>query len=318
MNRFIKKEMFLGANTGNPHNFGYEGTESDLRENHNLTKLYLLKGKNGNGKNTLMNTVANSFPNNEKDIYLCSGDSISTDAVIINSEHGNWGLVDATAPHSVEPQDNGIDQVVDLAQFINPRKVTATDEEIEHLAQQRLSFYSQSNKYLALVQTAYNNLKNVDPREVQKLYRPIYDMLRDMGLAPIEQNIEAFVRSVTSEGIKDLSTGWTTPDKTHYVDAPEEVASEVFKKLKGFGGYTFRHYLKPDQLLEGSAIGGHLFKVAPDRQTKLNQSAMESAIEALQGADRDTHNLLENVFKPAVDFKGVNNAAQQIIKAHEH
>jgi len=316
MDEFKKKVMYLGSNTGSSMNFGYEGTEQDLRENYDLKKLYLLKGKNGNGKNTLMNTVANHFGNNDKDIYLCSGDSISTDAVIIHSDKGNWGLVDATAPHDIAPQKNNIDQVVDLAQFIDPTKVKVSDVELAELAQKRLAFYEQSNKYLAQAQLALANLKDVDPRQIQALFQPIYDMLREYGIEPTDKNIEAFTRSVTSEGVKDLSGEWT--DTIHYIDANEQTASQLFRQLGNhFGGYSFKHYLKPNEMLEGFAIGGHMFKVSPDMETQPNQDILDKAVESLQGADRDTHNILENVYKHAVDFKGVTEVTNNIIEDME-
>ena len=77
-----------------------------------LRRKLILKGGPGVGKSTFMRRVhaalcANGEPST---LYFCSGDPDSLDGVILPGQHR--AIVDATAPHVVEPEAPGADERV--------------------------------------------------------------------------------------------------------------------------------------------------------------------------------------------------------------
>lgn len=91
--------FFLGANAPT----GFYSLYDQLIDLENAQVLYLLKGGPGCGKSTLMRRVAQRLEEagHTVEYIQCSGDPDSLDA-IVDSELGA-AIVDATAPHVVEP-----------------------------------------------------------------------------------------------------------------------------------------------------------------------------------------------------------------------
>lgn len=73
---------------------------------------YIIKGGPGTGKSTLMKKLAAAF-DEDKDIYLCSSDPDSYDAVVLKEHRAV--VVDGTAPHVFEPECAGaVQEIVNL------------------------------------------------------------------------------------------------------------------------------------------------------------------------------------------------------------
>lgn len=74
---------------------------------------YIIKGGPGTGKSSLMKRLAEAFPDEEKELYHCSSDPSSLDAVIFRER--KVILVDGTAPHTFDPEYPGaVQQILDL------------------------------------------------------------------------------------------------------------------------------------------------------------------------------------------------------------
>lgn len=99
---------FLGGSspTGFCTRFGDMISDSDYY-------TYIIKGGPGTGKSSLMKRLADSFPDEEKEFYLCSSDPDSLDAVIFKKHKVIF--VDGTAPHTFDPDYPGaVQQILDL------------------------------------------------------------------------------------------------------------------------------------------------------------------------------------------------------------
>ena len=97
-------EYFLGANTPEGFRSEYDTLQRDPR----VQRLLILKGGSGCGKSTLMKTVAGRAEEYGWTVerVLCSSDPDSLDGVVI-PELG-LALADGTAPHVVEPALCGV------------------------------------------------------------------------------------------------------------------------------------------------------------------------------------------------------------------
>ncbi len=99
---------FLGGTspTGFKTRFGDTIFDTDYR-------TYIIKGGPGTGKSSLMKKLVSRFPDTEKEIYYCSSDPDSLDAVVFTES--KVAFVDGTAPHTFDPEYPGaVQQLVDL------------------------------------------------------------------------------------------------------------------------------------------------------------------------------------------------------------
>ncbi|MEL4860990.1 hypothetical protein AAEU42_07060 [Pseudoflavonifractor phocaeensis] len=109
-----KVSFFLGANTPS----GFYSLYDQLIDPDEARRVYLLKGGPGCGKSSLMRRVAAALEEaGEAAEYIqCSGDPGSLDAVVF--PRLGAAIVDATAPHVMEPKLAGVvDCYVDLSRF---------------------------------------------------------------------------------------------------------------------------------------------------------------------------------------------------------
>ncbi len=115
---------FLGGTspTGFKTRFGDIVFDTDYR-------TYIIKGGPGTGKSSLMKKIANSFPDAEKELYQCSSDPDSVDAVVFTKSR--IAFVDGTAPHTFDPEFPGaVQQIVDLGSCWNSKMLQKNKPEI--------------------------------------------------------------------------------------------------------------------------------------------------------------------------------------------
>ncbi len=109
------RKIFPGANTSNGF-YSY----FDYIIPKDVNRIFCLKGGPGVGKSSLMKKVARDFVEKGYDVevFPCSSDPSSLDAVVI--EKLKVVLLDATAPHIVDPKIPGaIDEIVNFGDFWN-------------------------------------------------------------------------------------------------------------------------------------------------------------------------------------------------------
>lgn len=124
----VAKERFFGAST--------PGGAMDYIENltGDLSKRYLLKGRPGTGKSTLLRKLAaaSAARGLDTEVYSCAFDSTSLDAII-------WPeldvcLFDSTAPHLYEPS-RPADEVIDMYDAcVSPGTDEKYEEELADIA----------------------------------------------------------------------------------------------------------------------------------------------------------------------------------------
>lgn len=97
---------------------------------------YIIKGGPGTGKSTLMKKLAAAY-DGDKDIYFCSSDPDSYDAVVFRESKAV--IVDGTAPHVFEPEYPGaVQEIVDLGAYWDSVSLQQKKKEIL-LAQEKYS-----------------------------------------------------------------------------------------------------------------------------------------------------------------------------------
>lgn len=154
------RKMFPGGNTS-------KGFKSffDYVIPKNVNIIFCMKGGPGVGKSSLMKKVSKEMIDRgyDVDLYPCSSDPNSLDAIVIK----DLGVVmlDATAPHIVDPKNPGaIDEILDLGRFWTRQGIEDKKEEILECNKEVSRFFKIGFKYFeAAAPIAYEiQSKNVD------------------------------------------------------------------------------------------------------------------------------------------------------------
>lgn len=135
-------EFFMGTTTP----AGFHGYFDTLAAEHGQ-RLYLIKSGPGCGKSTLMKRLAERA-GPDAELIHCSSDPGSLDGVVLPAQ--NTVVIDATAPHTVEPEAPGIaETVVSLYHTLDEERLRPSRQAMEELQQQYGCLRSRAARYLA-------------------------------------------------------------------------------------------------------------------------------------------------------------------------
>ena len=140
-----KVTFFLGANTPS----GFYSLYDQILPTAEARRIYLLKGGAGCGKSSLMRRVAAALEEQGEQVeyIICSGDPDSLDAVIFPSLGA--AIVDATAPHVMEPQIPGVvESYINLGRFYDHAALAGLREQIEAATTGYKSHYKRAYRCL--------------------------------------------------------------------------------------------------------------------------------------------------------------------------
>ena len=138
-------DFFLGATTP----AGFKGYFEALRKEPGI-RMYLIKSGPGCGKSTMMKRLAQQAEANGEPIERvhCASDPDSLDGVIFLNKKA--AIVDATAPHVVEPDAPGADEVVvSLYHTINAGAIHLHCDEVKELFRKNAVLRSRASRYVA-------------------------------------------------------------------------------------------------------------------------------------------------------------------------
>ena len=138
-------DFFLGATTP----AGFKGYFEPLRHEPGM-QMYLIKSGPGCGKSTLMKRLAQAAEQQGQPIEKihCASDPDSLDGVVFLQKHA--AILDATAPHVVEPDAPGADEiVVSLYHTIDAEKLAAHRDEVKALFARNAALRGRAARYIA-------------------------------------------------------------------------------------------------------------------------------------------------------------------------
>lgn len=139
---FKSTDFFLGATTP----AGFKGYFEQLAREPEI-QLYLIKGGPGCGKSNLMKGLAQKAAEPVERIH-CASDPDSLDGVVFL--HQNAAILDATAPHAMEPRAPGADEVVvSLYHTMDAAALHAHRDEVKELYARNAALRTRSSRYIA-------------------------------------------------------------------------------------------------------------------------------------------------------------------------
>lgn len=136
---------FLGANTPT----GFVGYTDDLYDCRGGWRAFLIKSGPGTGKNTLMRAVLEAMTahGEEAQTICCSSDPHSLDAILF--DRLKLALIDATAPHIIEPKYWGaVEEIVDLGSCMDNTRMHEHADAVIELTDACSALHARCRKFL--------------------------------------------------------------------------------------------------------------------------------------------------------------------------
>lgn len=184
------KKYFAAANSY----FGFVSFFDEIFRSESFTRIYVLKGGPGTGKNSFMKAIIRNFAQYNckiEEIY-CSSDPASLDGVILTYENKKIGILDGTSPHERDAVFPGtIDELINLGDGWKKDVLIAQREKISELSKEKARAYATAYSYLKIAGAADDF--------IIREYRRDFDILRAKSKA------ECILSSISDTKDKNIS-----------------------------------------------------------------------------------------------------------------
>ena len=343
-------KFFLGEST--PGGFK---TFFSQQINENGYYTYILKGGPGTGKSTLMKKIALEFSDvDDIDIYLCSGDPHSFDAVVL--KNSKTIVVDGTSPHVFDCSYPGVYQsIINLGECWNEKILKEKKDEIKKVTDENSQWHTRCRKYITALASINSDIYTIGNSALN------YSKLKDFSGRFIKKNLAKIKDTSGLVSYKKLSAltenGYSTHETENYsriflMHDPYFSGADVFlQKISEAAvsrGYdiiisennlfqepVFEHILIPeagiafisstyltDITKEDSKhinFGRFYYKdIISGKKQRIDFSKKAAAELLSEGAAsllnaKKVHDIIEEYYIKAVDFKKINSITNKLI-----
>ncbi len=318
---------------------------------------YILKGGAGTGKSTLMKKIAEKFSeSDETDLYYCSSDPTSLDAVVLNKR--KIAVIDGTSPHVFDPVYPGVSQsIINLGEFWDSSKLLDSKDEIITVTKENSEWHKRCKRYISAVSSINSDILTIASDAVK------YEKLDGFISRFTKKHFPTKKDQTGTKQYKKLSAltgkGYTT-HKTEYSDIyilhdTFSAGAEYFltkiaenASLRGynviisksglFNSTVYEHILIPELSLslmtsnhingldiEGNPINFKRFycpEKLKSRKERLAFSIKASAELMSEGAKcfrraGEIHDKIEKYYISAVDFRKIDKITSKLISSIE-
>ena len=339
--------FFLGANSSR----GFCSFYDDLINPADAKAVYILKGCPGCGKSTLMKKVAASAEENGYDVeYIhCSSDPASLDGIIIPKLQK--AIVDGTSPHVVEPAfPLAVEQYIDLGQFADIDSIRSVKSEIIEVKEKHASYFKHIYRLTSCAGIIDNELFDIAVSSdlIAKLHKKAHTIIskeipKGTGKGkskrrflsaispdgyftlPIEENLRTYVledtfgfghfllspiqNAAVERGYDCIACfNPLIPERLEHLFIPDLdlafISEEKNKEIT-------EHYYKKIRI-------DSMVKILREDKKRINslkrpESDMLDFAFAMLREAKETHDVLENIYNPHIDFNSINSYADVLI-----
>lgn len=149
-----QEHFFLGSASPDGFILSIDSLLSDTSCN-----VFILKGTAGSGKSTFMKKISEAFKNSDQEIYHCSADPHSLDAVFIKDN--KTLIVDGTSPHCIDPvYPKAVDSIIDLGTYIDASPLRNAKKEIIAVTHEYGSFHKRCRLCLSAISSVMSDMIN--------------------------------------------------------------------------------------------------------------------------------------------------------------
>lgn len=119
--------------------------------------VYILKGTAGCGKSTLMKKISDAFSDEPQEIYHCSSDPHSLDAVYLKNRKAM--IMDGTAPHCFDPvYPKAVESIIDLGAYLDTAKLRKSKKDIITVTDECAGFHKRCRLCLAAISSVISDM----------------------------------------------------------------------------------------------------------------------------------------------------------------
>jgi energy-coupling factor transporter ATP-binding protein EcfA2 len=132
--------------------------------------VYLLKGTAGCGKSTLMKKISAAFSDEPQEIYHCSSDPDSLDAVYLKNRKAI--IMDGTAPHCFDPvYPKAVESIIDLGAYLDTAKLRQNKKDIITVTDECAGFHKRCRLCLAAISSVISDMLSAaaESLDIEKL-----------------------------------------------------------------------------------------------------------------------------------------------------
>lgn len=341
-------EYFLGC--ASPE--GFRNSFADML-NEDGFYAYILKGGPGTGKSTLMKKFAAAFADENPDVYRCSSDTNSVDAVVLPQR--KIIIVDGTAPHVADPEYPAISgEIINLGALWDRSKITPHKDALIRCYEENAAFHAGAKRFIcaysslaadAAALASEGMLKNKAAAFAKRFCAKRFGTGKKQKGRILFRQLSA----ITAEGYqtfipKDYEILLIRDDHFAAADfllreftanAVTEGLDVTVSTLRLQGQSLFEHILLPDKKIavlssgwfsgvetdgapEINSLRFYSRKVLSEKKRKLSfcrRAASELRAEAASciAAALDIHDIIESYYIPAMDFGALDALAEEII-----
>ncbi|MBE6691914.1 MAG: hypothetical protein E7586_01100 [Ruminococcaceae bacterium] len=337
-------EFFAGANTKQGFFSLFDEVFRDSQ------RLYILKGSSGCGKSTFMKRIAKKAEEKKLDYHLifCSADPSSLDGIII--PRLGVAIADGTHPHVLDVKYPCVrESIINLGQFWEKSKLLSRRAEIMGLTDLKGCHYKNAYRALSAAGTvealedeifnqsldrkrldnfafkfaeklfvSHGERKNIFPsaftcegeksicvsKEIKTLYtangKGGKAFLRALQEIAAEKNLSAII-----------GLNWLDPRLADLIYIPETQTAVSCISDYRCEGSTKIHTVSIDRFINKNSLS--LAKNRLKGLGKLKKQLLEEARGELFSA-KETHNEIENIYIPAMNFDLMNEFTDSFIK----
>lgn len=341
------RRMFPGGNTANGF---YSLHDNIIGLNRNA--LYILKGMPGGGKSSLMKEIGERAFNEGYSIeyHHCPSDPNSIDGVVIKEL--NIGIVDGTAPHTIDPIYPGLtDKIIDLAQFIDPSVLGSKKEDIVKAKANNKHAYRKAFNYFKAAKIILEEIENDNKLKLD------IKKINNESKKFIEEIFSKRDSQIISNGFKErhlFSTAYTPHGFVDYTDTILECVKDIYyingdigtgkstllnrileeSRLRNYQLELYHNSLVPEKLesifikeldtiVTSNKHGESFAKTKMDLNkyfdnndlNKEDYDMFDSLVDKgvkSLNGAKENHFILERSYRPSVDFLGVNKIKEEI------
>ncbi len=212
-----------------------------------------------------MKKVAAAFPDDDIDLYRCSSDPDSLDAVVLH-KHG-VALVDGTSPHTMDPvYPAAYQSILNLGEYWNDEKLLERRTVISHITDQHDECHKRAKNFICALSSINDDTENIgkDALNIKKLENFISRLLKK--ILPKKQPAEkakAKFRQISALSFKGYVTIMPSEYECYFVNDPlfaggdfflRKLASEltnrgieiIISQCHMLGNSTYEHILIPE------------------------------------------------------------------------
>ncbi len=300
----FKKTYFMGYSTPT----GFVTHLRDDIESGEFT-TYIIKGGPGTGKSSMMKKIASTLSDlDEPEIYYCSSDPNSLDAVLFDSL--KVIIADGTAPHVIEPTYPGAREIlVDLGECWNLDSLSSNKDMIIGSTTRNQKYHALAKKYLSAIISVNEDIMSIGDSALDSSKLDAYLERLSARLLPKKKGVDngnkgktkfRQITSFTPEGVKTFTNLFERLNVYRIEDDCFAVTDNLLKKLAGYAQNNGYDVLISKNVFLSGSVYQHM--IIPEIETAFVSGVPDgisnaTKINSMRFYDRnvlkDKHNRLE-------------------------